>query len=116
LRTALVALRQTRAALDATISDKAASSNFISLPSIFPDLFQLNVHFDDALGEVQTRNECDLAAMRTNRHFLNQFSANADGFDAYIRDGVKPWNLQFERVHDLVDSALAIDHDVEISQ
>jgi hypothetical protein len=54
--------------------------------------------------------------MRINRHFLNQFSANADGFDAYIRDGVKPWNLQFERVHDLVDSALAIDHDVEISQ
>jgi hypothetical protein len=110
LRTALIALRQTRAALDATISEKSASANFISLPTIFSNLFQLDVQFDDVLGEVQTRNECDLAAMRMHRQFLNQFSANTDGFDAYIRDGVKPWSLQFDRVHELVDRALAIDH------
>jgi len=110
LRSALVALRQTRVALGATISEKSASSNFIFLPRTFPELFQLNVQFDDALGEVQTSNVCNLAAMRSNRSFLNQFSANADGYDAYVRDGVKPWSQQLDRVHALVDSALSLDH------
>lgn len=110
LRTALVALRQTRAALGATISEKSASSNFRFLPLMFPELFRLDVQFDDSLGEVQSKNHCDLEAMRANRAFLNQFSANTDGFDAYIRDGVKPWSAQFDRVHELVDSTLAIDH------
>ena len=110
LRTALVALRQTRAALDAAISEKTASSNFKFLPAAFPSLFQINAYFSDNMGEVRTRNECDLAALRSNRPFLNQFSANADGYDAYVRDGVKPWSLQFDRVHKLVDSALGIDH------
>jgi len=116
LRTALVALRQTRTALDAAISEKSSSSNFISLPSIFPELFQMTAYFDDISSEVVTRNECDLAAMRANRHFLNQFSANADGYDAYIRDGVKPWSLQFDKVHDLVDNALNIDHRADSSE
>lgn len=113
LRTALVALQQTRAALDATISEKTASSNFTFLPAAFPNLFKMNAGIDDTMGEIQTRNECDLAAMRANQPFLNQFSANADGYDAYIRDGVKPWSQQFERVHELVDTALGINHSVE---
>lgn len=114
LRTSLVALKQTRAALDATISEKSASANFVSLPSVFPELFKLSMRFDDALGEVITKNECDLAAMRESQHFLNQFSANADGYDAYIRDGVRPWSLQFDRVHALVDSILSIDHEEDM--
>lgn len=113
LRTALVALRQSRAALDMTISEKTASSNFISLPAVFPDLFRLEAFFDHASDEVRTRSECDLPAMRANQHFLSQFSMNVDGYDAYVRDGVKPWSLQFDRVHELVDRALAIDHLVE---
>jgi hypothetical protein len=110
LRTALVALKQTRAALDATISEKTASSNFVSLPSAFPGLFELSMRFDDTIGEVVTINKCDLAAMRANKHFLNQFSANTDGYDAYIRDGVRPWSEQLERVHARIDAILNIDH------
>jgi hypothetical protein len=110
LRAALVALRQTRLALAATISEKSTSSNFNYLPTAFPDLFQLTPYVDDSIGEVGNRMECDLASMRTNRPFLNQFGTNVDGYDAYIRDGVKPWSLQLERVHELVDNALNIDH------
>ena len=113
LRTALVALRQTRAALDTAISEKTASSNFKFLPAAFPDLFEVSAYFDDTLFEISTRNVCDLAAMRANRPFLNQFSANFDGYDAYIRDGVKPWSSQFDRVHELVDSAVGIKNHVE---
>ena len=116
LRTALVALRQTRAALDKAISEKTSSSNFKFLPAAFPDLFEINAYFDDARGDISTRNVCDLAAMRANRPFLNQFSANSDGYDAYIRDGMKPWSSQFDKVHDLVDSALEIDHHVEVTE
>jgi len=73
----------------------------------------MSASFDETIGEVQTQNECDLAAMRANQPFLNQFSANADGYDAYIRDGVRPWSRQFDRVHELVDSALGIGHNAE---
>jgi hypothetical protein len=116
LRTALVALRQTRAALDATISEKTASANFISLPSTFPELFKMSMYFDDTVGEIFTKNECDLAAMRSNQHFLNQFSANADGYDAYVRDGVRPWSQQFERVHARIDAILSINHEKDVNE
>jgi hypothetical protein len=112
LRTALVALRQTRAALDAMISVQSTSSNFQFLPSAFPDLIQLTGYFDNKLREVRSRTNCDLVAMRANQPFLNQFSANADGYDAYIRDGLRPWSLQSDRVHELVDNALGTNHPV----
>jgi len=116
LRTGLVGLQQTRAALDATISEKTASSNYIFLPSAFPELFKMSMYFDDTIGEVKTKNECDLAAMRENQHFLNQFSAHADGYDAYIRDGLRPWSLQFDKVHTVVDTILSIDHEEDINE
>ena len=116
LRTALVALRQTRSALDMTILEKTASFNFVNLPAAFPDLFRLAMYFDNTRGEVWTKNECDLTAMRANQPFLNQFSVNGDGYDAYVRDGVKPWSSQLDRVHELVDSALAFDHHADVSE
>ena len=76
----------------------------------------MSMHFDDTVGEVITINECKLAAMRTNQHFLNQFSANADGYDAYIRDGVRPWSQQFEHVHARIDAILSIDHKTDINR
>ncbi len=48
--------------------------------------------------------------MRANQKFLNQFSANADGYDAYIRDGLAPWSAQFDKVHQLVDDVLGMTH------
>ena len=74
------------------------------------------VYFNEARGEAVTQNECDLAAMRSSQPFLNQFSANVDGYDAYVRDGVKPWSLQFDRVHKLVDRALGIDHQIDVKE
>ena len=50
------------------------------------------------------------AAMRASRPFLNQFAVNADGFDAFIRDGLAPWSTQFLKVHELLDATLGIEH------
>lgn len=116
LRTALVELQQTRAALAKMITVQSASSAFIPLPSSYPDLIQLESYFDTEVGEVRSRVQCDLAKMRTNRSFLNQFSVNADGYDAYVRDGLAPWIAQFDRVHQLVDDALNINHGTQDAQ
>ncbi len=116
LRTALVGLQQTRAALTATIAIQSGSSNFSNLPSSYPDLIQLASYFDAEVGEIRSSPQCDLAKMRANQSFLNQFSVNADGYDAYIRDGLAPWSAQFDRVHQLVDDALGLDHRVRGKQ
>ncbi len=110
LRKALMGLLQTRAALDATIVEKSTSSNFRHLPGAFPELLKLEAYFDDTINEMSSHNDCDLEAMRTSRAFLNQFSSNADGYDAYIQDGLKPWSEQMDLVHKLVDESLGIDH------
>lgn len=113
LRTALVGLQQTRAALAAMIAVQSGSSNFTSLPSSYPELIEVTAYYDSELGEIRTRPQCNLAKMRANRTFLNKFSINADGYDAYIRDGLAPWSAQFDSVHQLVDDALGLDHRVE---
>ena len=110
IRSALVKLQQTRAALAFMINLQTMSSAFTHLPSIYPDLIQSASYFDAEINEVSTQPQCDLAGMRANQSFLNQFSVNADGYDAYVRDGLAPWSSQFDRVHQLVDQALSISH------
>jgi len=111
LRTALVELQQTRAALAFMINLQNNSSAFTHLPDAFPDLIQSESYFDTGINEVRTHFHCDLDSMRDNQAFLNRFSANIDGYDAYVRDGLGPWSSQFDRVHRLVDQALGISHD-----
>jgi hypothetical protein len=38
-----------------------------------------------------------------------QISANADDYDTYIRDSVRPWSLQFDKVLHLEDGAGAVE-------
>lgn len=110
LRTALVGLQQTRAGLATMIAVQSGSSAFTYLPTSYPDLIQVASYFDTDIGEIRVRSKCDLDRMRADQKFLNQFSANADGYDAYIRDGLAPWSAQFDKVHQLVDDALGMTH------
>ncbi len=110
LRTALVGLQQTRAGLATMIAVQSGSSAFTYLPTSYPDLIQVASYFDTDIGEIRVRSKCDLDGMRANQKFLNQFSVNADGYDAYIRDGLAPWSAQFDKVHQLVDDALGMTH------
>ena len=48
--------------------------------------------------------------MRTNQVFLNDFSIAADRCDAYVRDGLEPWSLAFDKVHHIVDRDLGLEH------
>ena len=116
LRSALVGLEQTRAALASLIAVQSAQPSFIFLPVAYPELLQLTSNYDADAGEIRFRSRCDLEKMRVNQTFLNQWSANADGYDAYIRDGLAPWNTQFQNVHRLVDVVLGITHRMEQKQ
>jgi hypothetical protein len=80
------------------------------LPYEFPELITATAYFDVELGEYQESYECDLEGMRQNQGFLNGVM---DGYDAYLRDGLIPWNDQFNKVHDMVDTKLSLTHEGE---
>jgi len=109
LRTALVGLQQVKEALEFIIGIQIVGT--IDLPSTYPDLIQLESVFDSDRGEVASRFQCDMEKMHTNQKFKNNFSANADRYDAYIRDGLAPWSMHLDKVHQLVDISLGIQHE-----
>ncbi len=116
LRLALVGLQQTRAALSVMIAVQSGSSSFTHLPSAYPELLQMASYFSTEENEIKSHTRCDLAQMQASQRFLNQWSVNADGYDAYVRDGLAPWSAQFNLVHRLIDATLGLDHGVTQGQ
>lgn len=113
LRRALVELQQTREALAMLIIVQTTAATGTNLGSVYPELIQLESYFDTERGEIRSRPQCDLPEMRKSQAFLNDFSINADRYDAYIMDGLAPWVAQFDAAHQLVDKALGITHELE---
>jgi hypothetical protein len=109
LRRELIELQMLRASLRALI-DLWTPAN-PHLATLYPRLMQTTLHQDDESGEVRNLFSCDVAGMRADDAFLNDFGASLDRFDGYIRDGLAPWSTQFDRVHAHIDAALAINHD-----
>ncbi len=110
LGTALVEYQQRTAALsDVIATDQLLINNLIMLN---PALIKVAPIFDLALGEFQTAPSCDLDGMRNDQAFLNAVAENLDSYDAYLRDGLLPWNRQLLEVHRLVDEVLDINHKV----
>jgi len=110
LRSALIGLQQTRAALITMIAVQTSQSSFTHLPTLFPDLIRMTAYYDEEVGEIRNRMECDLPGMQDNQAFLNAWGANIDGYDAYVRDGLRPWSEQFDKVHAIVDGVLGMEH------
>jgi hypothetical protein len=111
LRKELMAFRETRSALQNLVNIQSGQSSFINIPQYFPQLIALQGYFDAEGDEIRMGMECDLEAMLENRVFLNHWGANADGYDAYVRDGLQPWNDQLLKVHAMVDGILGLSHE-----
>ena len=109
LRAALGALKQAQEATNTYIRIQNLVS--INLPHAYPHLISVRAYFDDDQQEVSTRTVCDLPGMRKDPSFLNDFSTNADVYDAYVRDGLSPWAEQLRLVHQLIDKNLGVRHD-----
>lgn len=110
LRAALMSLRETRTALQTMVGIQTGQAAFTNLPQLFPELIAISGYFDEAGQEIRNNATCDLAGMRANQAFLNHWGANADGYDAYVQDGLAPWSAQFDRVHALLDGILGVSH------
>ena len=109
IRTALIAFQQTLGTLQQNI--QSISPIVHNLPQDHAELIKSAPYYDEALKEMQARYQCDLAGMRDSQQFLNAASENVDGYDVYLRDGLRPWNAQMEKVHRLLDEALGIQHE-----
>jgi len=110
LRAALMGLRETRAALQTMVGIQSGQSSFTNLPQRFPDLIAVTWRYDAEGDEIRGTATCDLDGMRASQAFLNHWGANADGYDAYVRDGLAPWITKFNHVHALVDERLSLAH------
>ncbi len=111
LRSALVELQQNRSALSMLIALQSARA--IDLPEKYVELIRLEAKYTAEDDEIHSNPKCDLAGMRANRAFLNDYSQNSDRYDAYIKDGLAPWSAQMDKLHRLVDDALGIVHELE---
>ena len=109
LRAALGALKQAQEATNTYILIQNLVS--VNLPHTYPQLISVRAYFDDGQQEVTTRTDCDLPGMRHDLNFLNDFSTNADVYDAYVRDGLSPWAEQMRLAHQLIDKNLGVRHD-----
>jgi len=109
LRAALGALKQAQEATNTYIHIQNLVS--INLPNAYSHLISVRAYFDDDQQEINTRTVCDLPGMRQDLNFLNDLSANADVYDAYVRDGLSPWAEQMRLAHQLIDKNLGVRHD-----
>lgn len=110
LRFAVISLQQKSRAVQEMIPFHTLTRS--DLPNQFPEIIPATSYYDEELGEYQQRYGCDLQAMRESVGFRSGVSLNMDGYDAYLRDLLRPWAEQFERVHALVDADLGITHAV----
>ncbi len=55
--------------------------------------------------------ECDIDALAGDPEFRNALITNLEYFDAFARDGLRPWVHKLEEVHNRLDAILAIRHD-----
>ncbi len=111
LKSSVITLQQLADAIKNMIPFNTATRS--DLPYEFPELISATSYFDEELGEYQEAYECDLEGMRKSPGFRNGISVNMDGYDAYLRDGLIPWNEQFKKVHNMVDAKLGISHEGE---
>jgi len=111
LRSSVISLQQLADGIKVMIPFNTATR--VDLPNEFPELISATSYYDEDLGEYQEFYECDHEGMRKSPGFRNGISVNMDGYDAYLRDGLIPWNEQFKEVHNKVDAELGISHETE---
>lgn len=114
LREGLTRLIQTRESLDQSMT---IHNYLYDLAHLYPDVFigQLNYEtgHDGRIMQRQVDYECDRTLIVGNRGLMNDIARNADGYDAYLRDGLLPWLEQFDRTHAALDGYLGIQHETE---
>ena len=76
----------------------------------YPEIVQTEGYWSKQENEVRLRYRCDLLAMRNDKEFLSDLSLNADSFDGVYNKGIRRELDQLEKIHELVDLFLGINH------
>lgn len=114
LQAALAGLVQKREALEIVIASttgkiwdfrKLFTEHFHMLSSMIPDpsnpgTFERTLTFDT----------CDIDLLLDRVDVRNGLAINIEFYDAVMRDGLRPWVVQVEEVHNRVDELLLISH------
>jgi len=108
MRTDLIKLQQIYGSLQKVIEQSSPLAH--NLPVLHPELITAEPYYDEVIGEMQGKYRCNLSGMKQSLSFRNQLSENIDAYDAYLRDGLRPWSKQMDIVHEHLDGYLDIQH------
>lgn len=117
LRASLVELEQLGQSLNHHMLIQ--SQRMTQLEQVYPDAISRVPRIDGETQEIRHVYQCDLAAMRNNPVFLQTAASNADDFDAFVRDQLRPWSDKLDEVHARLDHVLGVDlsyHEEAISE
>lgn len=96
LRHSAVILQQRIVSLKEIIEQMTGQSH--QLLFLFPELIKVSSVYNQQMKETNLSTSCDIVAMRNNPQFMNAVSINLDIFDAYLRDGIRPWKSEFDNL------------------
>jgi len=111
LNSALAKLLQRQEALEFTTS---LSANAYDIGHLYPEIIEVS----SALRHSDTREDlergitatCTAKAIKQNKGLMGDIAINADTYDAFMRDGLRPWLAQIQNVHRQLDITLNIQH------
>ncbi|PHQ59264.1 MAG: hypothetical protein COC03_06290 [Robiginitomaculum sp.] len=111
LNKALAKLLQRQEALDLTSKLRADAYD---LGHLYPEIIELSStleHSDTREGlEREVTSTCNANAIKQNKGLMADIAINADTYDAFMRDGLRPWLAQIQEVHRQLDLTLNIQH------
>ena len=114
LNSALAKLLQRQEALDlaSTLSDMSYDTGHL-YPDIIVTSSILEHSETRAVLERNVTVACTAEAIRQNKALMADIAKNADVYDAFMRDGLRPWLAQIQDVHRQLDLTLSIQHEEE---
>ena len=114
LNSALAKLLQRQEALElaSTLSDMSYDTGHL-----YPDIIMTSsiLEHSDTRADLE-RNvtvACTAESIKQNKGLMADIAKNADAYDAFMRDGLRPWLAQIQDVHRQLDLTLSIQHEEE---
>jgi hypothetical protein len=112
LNSALAKLLQRQEALDFSTSLGAYTHDIGHLYPEIIETFSTLEHSDTREDlEREIIATCTAKAIQQNKGLMADIAVNADAYDAFMRDGLRPWLAQIQDVHHQLDLTLDISHD-----
>jgi len=112
LNSALAKLLQRQEALDFTTT---LSADAYDIGHLYPEIIEVSSTLEHSDTREDLEREitvtCTVKSIKQNKGLMADIAINADTYDAFMRDGLRPWLAQIQQVHRQLDLTLDIKHD-----